>query len=58
MRLFDYDDSDIESVYSYAKNLEGMTFKEILEEYEKSPIKSYGTNLSDIDQYSGSMIVK
>lgn len=58
MRLFDYDDSDIESVYSYAKKLEGMTFKEILEEYEKSPIKSYGTNLSDIDQYSGSMIVK
>lgn len=58
MRLFDYDDSNIESVYSYAKKLEGMTFHEVLQEYEKNQIKSYGTNQYDIGQNSGTMFVK
>lgn len=49
MQLFDYDDSNIKSVYSYAKKLEGMTFNDILEEYERSPIKKYGAKLYDID---------
>ena len=41
MKLFDYDDSKIESVYEYAKKLEGMTFNEILNEYKRSPVKNY-----------------
>ena len=47
MRLFDYDDGDINSIYLYAKKLEGMTFHEILDEYRKSPIKSYEDKLHD-----------
>lgn len=54
MKLFDYDDSNVESVYEYAKKLEGMTFNEILEEYEKSPYKSY----EDSKAHSNTMIVK
>lgn len=54
MKLFDYDDSNIESIYSYAKQLEGMTFHEILNEYEKSPYKSY----EDSKKNSNTMVVK
>ena len=57
MRLFDYDDSSIESIYKYAKRLEGMTFNEILQEYEKSPIKSYKEHRYGSQQTSG-MVVK
>lgn len=39
--LFDYDDRSIESIFDYAKKLEGMTFQEVLDEYEKSVQKSY-----------------
>ena len=39
--LFDYDDSNLESIYNYAKKLEGMTFREILNEYNNSIQKFY-----------------
>lgn len=39
--LFDYDDRDQESIFNYAKKLEGMTFKEVLSEYNNSRQKSY-----------------
>lgn len=39
--LFDYDDKSIDSIYQYAKKLEGMTFQEILDEYENSSQKYY-----------------
>lgn len=58
MKLFDYDDTDINSIYSYAKKLEGMTFHEVLEEYEKSPIKSYGGNLYDAYANFENMVVR
>ena len=40
-RLFDYDDNSLESIFEYAKQLEKMTFREIEEEFDKSPYKSY-----------------
>ena len=40
-RLFDYDDNSLESIFEYAKQLEKMTFREIEEEFGKSPYKSY-----------------
>ena len=40
-RLFDYDDNSLESIFEYAKQLEKMTFREIEEEFSKSPYKSY-----------------
>lgn len=39
--LFDYDDRNPRSILEYAKKLENKTFKDILDEYEKSPIKRY-----------------
>lgn len=39
--LFDYDDSNLDSIYNYAKRLEGMTFREILNEYNNSIQKFY-----------------
>lgn len=48
MKLFDYDDTDINSIFSYAKKLEGMTFHEILSEYKKSKIKRYGDKLYNV----------
>ena len=39
--LFDYDNKDKDSIYRYAKKLEGMTFREIIDVYNKSPIKQY-----------------
>ena len=39
--LFDYDDKDKDSIYQYAKKLEGMTFREIVDAYNESPIKQY-----------------
>lgn len=58
MKLFDYDDRDINSIFRYAKKLEGMTFHEVLTEYEKSPIKSYNDNLYDEYGQFKTMIVK
>ena len=58
MKLFDYDDADINSIYSYAKKLEGMTFHEILDEYEKSPIKSYSKQTYTENNNFENMIVK
>ena len=34
--LFDYDDRSIDSIFEYAKRLEGMTFNEISDEYNHS----------------------
>lgn len=51
--LFDYDDTNISSIYDYAKKLEGMTFKQVLNEYNKSPQKYYvnkNGNLSMIEE--------
>ena len=28
--LFDYDDTDINSIFEYAKKLEGMTFQQVM----------------------------
>ena len=39
--LFDYDDTSIESILNYAKKLKNKTFREILNEYENSPVKKY-----------------
>lgn len=58
MKLFDYDDTDINSIYSYAKKLEGMTFYEVLGEYERSPIKSYGGKLYDAYANFENMVVR
>lgn len=41
MKLFQYDDGDEHSIEAYAKYLENKTFREILELYNKSPIKHY-----------------
>lgn len=41
MELFNYDDSDIKSIITYAKKLEHKTFREIVEAYEHSDIKIY-----------------
>ena len=58
MKLFDYDDTDINSIYSYAKKLEGMTFHEVLDEYERSPIKSYGGKLYEAYANFENMVVR
>lgn len=39
--LFDYDDTNIDSIYEYAKKLEGMTFQQVLDEYNGSSQKHY-----------------
>lgn len=39
--LFDYDDRDQNSIFEYAKRLEGMTFQDILNEYNNSSKKAY-----------------
>lgn len=39
--LYDYDDKDAKSILEYAKKLEGKTFKDIENEYEKSIYKNY-----------------
>ena len=39
--LFNYDRTSEESIYEYAKKLEKMTFREIMEEYNKSVVKHY-----------------
>jgi len=44
--LFDYDDRDAESIFDYAKQLENMTFRQIKEEYDQNPYKSY-VNMHD-----------
>lgn len=41
IKLFNYDDTNIQSIYDYAKKLEGMTFQEIWDEYESSEQKYY-----------------
>ena len=40
-RLFDYDDSDINSVVDYSKVLLNYRFGQIVEEYQRSPYKTY-----------------
>lgn len=50
--LFDYDDTNIESIYSYAKRLENMTFREILEEYNNSSKKHYVNHNSNNYDFS------
>lgn len=47
--LFDYDDGDIESIKIYAKKLVGRTFRDIKEEFDKSPIKRYHNLKNPID---------
>lgn len=39
--LFDYDDTSVDSIYNYAKRLEGMTFNQIFDEYQNSVQKYY-----------------
>ncbi len=41
MKLFDYDDTSVDSIFAYAKQLEGMTFNQIITAYEENPIKVY-----------------
>lgn len=48
--LFKYDDSDEQSILQYAKKLENRTFRDILNEFEKSKFKSY-------DRFKGENIV-
>lgn len=50
MMLFKYDDSSEESILEYAKQLENRTFRDILNEFEKSKFKSY-------DSFKGENIV-
>ena len=40
-QLFDYDDSDINSVVDYSKVLLNYRFGQIVEEYQRSPYKTY-----------------
>lgn len=39
--LFDYNNKSEKSIYDYAKKLEGMTFREVLDEYKDSMYKTY-----------------
>ena len=55
--LFDYDDTNIDSIFKYAKKLEGMTFLEVLDEYKKSSQKIYINPLqasNEISDYDNS----
>ena len=55
--LFDYDDTNIDSIFKYAKKLEGMTFQEVLDEYKKSSQKIYINPLqasNEISDYDSS----
>ena len=55
--LFDYDDTNIDSIFKYAKKLEGMTFQEVLDEYKKSSQKIYINPLqasNEISDYDNS----
>lgn len=54
--LFDYDDTDINSIFEYAKKLEGMTFQQVIEEYNRSPKNFYVNSAHTGDEtadYSG-----
>ena len=39
--LFDYDDTDIDSIFEYAKKLEEMTFQQVINEYNHSSKNFY-----------------
>ena len=55
--LFDYDDTNIDSIFEYAKKLEGMTFQQVLDEYKKSSQKIYINPLqasNEISDYDNS----
>lgn len=59
--LFDYDDRSIDSIFEYAKQLEGMSFRDILVEYQKSPLGKYinryeSSNNADIISKDGRVI--
>ena len=47
--LFDYDDGDVESIEIYAKKLVGRTFRDVKEDFDKSPIKRYHNPKDPID---------
>lgn len=54
--LFDYDDTDINSIFEYAKKLEGMTFQQVIDEYNHSPKNFYinpSHNEDATSDYSG-----
>ena len=40
-QLFDYDDNDVKSVVDYSKILLNKKFEQIIEEYQKTPYKTY-----------------
>jgi len=46
--LFNYDNTNEQSIFEYAKKLEGKTFKEILNEYNHSLYKSYKDRINGI----------
>ena len=55
--LFDYDDTNIDSIFEYAKKLEGMTFQQVIDEYKKSSQKIYINPLqasNEISDYDNS----
>lgn len=55
--LFDYDDTNIDSIFKYAKKLEGMTFQQVLDEYKKSSQNIYINPLqasNEISDYDNS----
>lgn len=41
MELFNYDDSDIESIYKYAQKVVGVEFADILKAFQESAYKTY-----------------
>lgn len=41
MELFNYDDSDIESIYKYAQKVVGVEFADILKAFQESTYKTY-----------------
>lgn len=41
MELFNYDDSDIESIYKYAQKVVGVEFVDILKAFQESTYKTY-----------------
>ena len=40
-QLFNYDDSDIQSILDYSQKLLGNTLRDVIAEYEVSPYKTY-----------------
>lgn len=55
--LFDYDDRDVKSILNYAKKLEGLTFNQILDEFNNSPEKEYMNHKEDPYMVADSSII-